>query len=106
MVSIGIIKGLKLFVRSDQGIDQIYGVLKVYIIISRPVNQQVISFELVDMGNRTIVVISGSIELGSLQITLGINRVVIPPGRHRSYCNGGLKTSLPIIKAREDMYPP
>src|SRR5690606_10581090 len=71
MVSVGIVERFKLFIRSNQGIDKVYGVLVMDIIIPGTVNQQEIAFEFVYMRNRTVVVIAPCIQLRCLQIPFG-----------------------------------
>ena len=44
MVAVGVVKGFKLLVRSNEGVDQVYRILEVDIVISRTVNQQKVSF--------------------------------------------------------------
>ena len=64
MVAVGVVKGFKLLVSRDKCIDQVYGILEVDIVISRAMNQQEVSFQLVHMGDGRVVIVACRIQLG------------------------------------------
>jgi len=91
MVAVGVVKGFKLLVSCDECIDQVHGILEVDIVISRPMNQQEIALQLIYMGDGTIVIVACRIQLGSLQVALCIDGIVVPPSCDRGHCNGSFK---------------
>ena len=54
MVAVGVVKGFKLLVSRDESIYQVHRILEVDIVISRPMNQQEIALQFVDMGDGTV----------------------------------------------------
>src|SRR5690606_19596733 len=76
VVSVGIVESLELFIRSDQGVNKVYGVLVVHIVIPCAMNQQEISFQFVHMGDGAVVVIACRIKLWGLQVPLCIDGII------------------------------
>ena len=91
MVPVGVVKGFKLLVGRDEGIDEVHCILEVDVVISSSMDQQEIAFQLVDMRDWAIVIVASRIQLGRLQVALGVNGIVIPPGGHRGNCDGSFK---------------
>jgi len=91
MVAVGVVKGFKLLVCRDECVDQVHGILEVDIVISRAMNQQEVALQLIYMGDGRVVIVTSRIQLGRLQIALGVDRIVVPPGSHWGYRDGSFK---------------
>ena len=91
MAAVGIVKGLKLLVGRNEGIDQVHGILEVDIVISRAMNQQEVALQLIYMGDGRVVIVTSRIQLGRLQVALGVDRIIIPPGSHWRHRDGSFK---------------
>jgi hypothetical protein len=96
MVAIGIVHRLKLLVGLDERIDKIDCILKMDIVVARAMHQEQVPFQLVDMGDGAVIVVTSGVDLGSLQVALGVDRIEIPASRHRRHGDGGF----------EDIFPP
>jgi len=66
MVAVGIVEGFKLLVGRNEGIDEVYCILEVDVVISSAMDQQEIAFQLVDMGDGGVVIVASWIQLGRL----------------------------------------
>ena len=91
MVPVGVVEGFKLLIGRNEGIDEVHCILEVDVVISSAMDQQEISFQLVDMRDGRVVIVACWIQLGRLQVALGVDRIIVPPGGHRGYCDGRLK---------------
>ena len=91
MVPVGVVEGFKLLVGRNERIDEVHSILEVDVVITGSMDQQEIAFQLVDMRDGRVVIVASWIQLGRLQVPLGVNGIVVPPGRHRGYCDRSLK---------------
>jgi len=58
MIPVGVVEGFKLLVGCNEGIDEIYCILEVDIVIPSAMDQQEISFQLVDMRDGRVVIVA------------------------------------------------
>src|ERR1700677_4746347 len=76
----------------DQLLNELNGVLDVYVVISRALDQQQASLKISGCVVHRIITVDVRVHPRQTQVSLGIDRIVILPIRHRGDRHAGTKT--------------